>query len=79
MRTRLNIDYPGGTVQLDSDHATALRDVLRLLDRIKNAEDRTVALVDGDGRRHHVNLAHVDRVDLSWEPSADPVLAGQPA
>lgn len=71
MRTRLNIDYSGGTVQLDTTHANGLRDVLRLLERINNAEDRATTLVDCDGRSHRVNLSRIDRVDLSWEPSAD--------
>lgn len=71
MLTRLAINYAGGSVELTSGHGNALRDVLRLLARIKESEDRTIPLIDNDGTVHHVNLARVDRVDFSWEPSAD--------
>jgi hypothetical protein len=71
MQTRLLIDYPGGTVELVSTHANALRDILRLMRRIDEAEDRTVVLLDRDQNRHHVNLSKVDRVQFDWEPSAD--------
>jgi hypothetical protein len=32
-------------------------------------------LLDRDGGRHDVNLSKVDRVDFTWEPSADTVAA----
>jgi hypothetical protein len=78
MQTRLLIDYAGGTVELISTHANALRDILRLMKRIEQAEDRTVVLFDRDGGRHHVNLSKVDRVDFTWEPSADAVAPATP-
>lgn len=73
MMTRLCIDYAGGTVDWDlADHGEdALRDAVDLVSRIEAGDDAEVTLPDRDGVKHIVNLAKVDRFDLSWEPSAD--------
>ncbi len=71
MVTRLNIDYAGGTVQITSGHGNALRDVVRLLTEIVDGRDRSMPLIDDDGTHHDVNPTKLDRVDMSWEPSAD--------
>jgi hypothetical protein len=79
MKTRLLIDYPGGTCEIRSEHPSALRNVLTLMKAIDEHVDRTRVLVDFEGREHLVNPAHVDRVDLTWEPAADQVAAPAPA
>ena len=71
MKARLLIDYDGGSCEIESEHPNAFRDILRLLKRIKDREDRTVVQFDRGGHRHSINLARVDRVDFTWEPAAD--------